>query len=93
MIFNLLDGITHEESNIRGTDAAKALKKWQKAARERKKLRKLGGVDIASASLGFNIITSSPGETTSPSHGSCPFHLLHRFTHSSTDGAPNSPKT
>ena len=57
---------------------AKALKKWQKAARERKKLRKAGGQDVSSIA-GF-----MSGENT-PSHGSSPIHLLHKYKINSND--------
>ncbi|KAK2988208.1 hypothetical protein RJ640_020690 [Escallonia rubra] len=66
---------------------AKALKKWQKAAKERKKARKAGGEDASSA--GF-----ISGENT-PSHGSSPLHLLHNHKHKASEAecesVPNSP--
>ena len=56
---------------------AKAIKKWQKAARERKKLRKAGATDVSSS--GF-----MSGENT-PSHNSSPIHLLHKYKINSND--------
>ena len=65
-----------------------ALKKWQKAAKERRKLRKAGGGDIASGTVS--------GENT-PSHGSSPLHLLHNHKYKSStnegESVPSSPKS
>lgn len=55
---------------------AKALMKWQKAAKERKKFKK-AGADIGSSS-GF-----MSGDNT-PSQGASPLHLLHNNKHRST---------
>ncbi|OAY85344.1 MLO protein [Ananas comosus] len=64
---------------------AKALKKWQQAAKEKKKLRD-AGLDTAS----FGYIS---GENT-PSRGSSPAHLLHKYKKGSTDleSNPSSPR-
>ncbi|KAI3797086.1 hypothetical protein L1987_39777 [Smallanthus sonchifolius] len=59
---------------------SKALKKWQKNAKERKRLRELSGgarvVDISNSGI------RSPGNT--PSGGSSPIHLLHKNNHRSS---------
>lgn len=66
----------------------KALKKWQKSARDKRKLRKAGGggsIDVPSVS----------GETT-PSQGTSPMHLLHKFkpsSHTDTDSVLYSPRS
>jgi mlo protein len=71
---------------------AKALQKWQKAARERRKMRKAGG--------GGDVPTSGfmSGENT-PSHGSIsPIHLLHKHktnsttTHNDIESVVSSPR-
>ncbi|CBI40746.3 unnamed protein product, partial [Vitis vinifera] len=78
---------SHMKKSIFEEQTAQALKKWQKAAKERKKLRKAGG-DIAPGSLG--------GENT-PSHGASPLHLLrnHKYRSSTNEveSAPTSPKS
>lgn len=63
---------------------AKALKKWQQAAKEKKKLRDAG---LDTASFGY-----MSGENT-PSRGSSPVHLLHKYKKGSTDpeSNPSSP--
>jgi mlo protein len=78
---------SHMKKAIFEEQTAKALKKWQKAARERKKLRKAGGQDVSSIS-GF-----MSGENT-PSHGSSPIHLLHKYNINSNDieSALSSPR-
>ncbi|KAA8532088.1 hypothetical protein F0562_006770 [Nyssa sinensis] len=63
---------SHMKKAIFEEQTAKALKKWQKAAKERKKLRK-AGADVPLS-----------GEVT-PSHSSSPIHLLHKYKHYSTD--------
>ncbi|KAI8012076.1 hypothetical protein LOK49_LG06G01137 [Camellia lanceoleosa] len=70
---------------------AKALKKWQKAAKDRKKLRKKGRTPDNSVSG----LTS--GENT-PSQGLSPIYLLHKHKVSSSAGPelesiPNSPRS
>jgi len=54
---------------------AKALKKWQKVAKDKRKLRK-AGVDVPSGTMS--------GEAT-PSQGTSPIHLLHKYKPSQTD--------
>lgn len=66
---------SHMKKAIFEEQTAKALKKWQNAARERKKLRK-NGADVSS--------TFMSGENT-PSHGSSPIHLLHKYKTNSAD--------
>lgn len=78
---------SHMKKSIFEEQTAQALKKWTKAAKERKKLRKAGG-----GTGGGNV----SGENT-PSHGSSPLHLLHNQKHRSSThevgSAPNSPKS
>ncbi|KAL3525155.1 hypothetical protein ACH5RR_013527 [Cinchona calisaya] len=61
---------SHMKKAIFEEQTAKALMKWQKAAKERRKLRKSGG-DMSPDIM-------STGDTT-PSRGSSPIHLLHRY--------------
>ncbi|XP_075655295.1 MLO protein homolog 1-like [Castanea sativa] len=77
---------SHMKKAIFEEQTAKAIKKWQKAARERKKLRKAGVTDVSSS--GF-----MSGENT-PSHNSSPIHLLHKYKINSNDigSVPSSPK-
>ncbi|KAM0012926.1 hypothetical protein Hdeb2414_s0046g00746461 [Helianthus debilis subsp. tardiflorus] len=71
---------SHMKKSIFEEQTTKALKKWQKAAKERKRLRELhggGGVgDISKSGL------MSPEHT--PSRGSSPIHLLHGQNHRSS---------
>ncbi|XP_021902653.1 MLO protein homolog 1-like [Carica papaya] len=65
---------THMKKAIFEEQTSRALKKWQKAAKEKRKLRKAG--DNSSMNLS--------GENT-PSQGTSPLHLLHKhMTRSST---------
>ncbi|KAM4118648.1 hypothetical protein ACB094_02G218700 [Castanea mollissima] len=77
---------SHMKKAIFEEQTAKAIEKWQKAARERKKLRKAGVTDVSSS--GF-----MSGENT-PSHKSSPIHLLHKYKINSNDigSVPSSPK-
>lgn len=70
---------SHMKKSIFEEQTAKAIKKWQKAAKERKKLRnKTGpGADVSSGFM------TSPENT--PSRGSSPMQLLHKYKHNSTD--------
>ena len=68
---------SHMKKAIFEEQTAKAIKKWQKAARERKKLRKAGVTDVSSS--GF-----MSGDNT-PSHNSSPIHLLHKYKINSND--------
>ncbi|KAI8031766.1 hypothetical protein LOK49_LG01G03367 [Camellia lanceoleosa] len=83
---------SHMKKAIFEEQTAKALKKWQKAARDRKKLRKKeGGTPDNSVS---GLIS---GENT-PSRGSSPIYLLHKHKVSSSAGpelesVPNSPRS
>lgn len=54
---------------------ANALKRWQKKARERKKLRQITGAEVSN----FRFISGKP----TPSHDSPPIQLLHIYTHKS----------
>ncbi|KAF2312517.1 hypothetical protein GH714_034938 [Hevea brasiliensis] len=64
---------SHMKKAIFEEQTAKALKKWQKAARERNKLRKTTAT--AEASTGFR----SPDQISTPSRGTSPMHLLHKY--------------
>lgn len=77
---------SHMKKAIFEEQTTKAIKKWQKAAKDRKKLRK-AGEDISST--GFR-----SGENT-PSQSSSPLHLLHKYRASSTDieSVLNSPRS
>ena len=59
---------SHMKTAIFEEQTAKALKNWQKAAKNRKKLRNKGGDASVNSFM-------SPENT--PSHGSSPMHLLH----------------
>ena len=78
---------SHMKKSILEEQTAHALKKWQKAAKERRKLTKAEG-DIASATLS--------GENA-PTHGSSPLHLLHNHKYKSStnevESVPSSPKS
>ncbi|KAA8537386.1 hypothetical protein F0562_026927 [Nyssa sinensis] len=83
--FTLFQMGSHMKQAIFEEQTAKALKKWQKAAKERKKLRKAGGAD---ANSGF-----MSGENT-PSQGSSPVYLLRNYRSSTAaerESAPTSP--
>ncbi|CAK8569201.1 unnamed protein product [Lathyrus sativus] len=77
---------SHMKKGIFEEQTTKALKKWQKTAREKRKLRNAGSIEIPSMS----------GETT-PSQGTSPMHLLHKFKPSSnqtdTDSVLYSPRS
>ncbi|KAG9442547.1 hypothetical protein H6P81_018401 [Aristolochia fimbriata] len=75
---------SHMKKAIFEEQTARALDKWRKAAKDRKKQRK-AGQDLSSVAMS--------GETT-PSHAS-PIHLLHKFKHNSTDieSYPTSPRS
>jgi len=55
---------------------AKALKKWQKVAKDKRKLMRKAGVDVPSGTMS--------GEAT-PSQGTSPIHLLHKYKPNQTD--------
>lgn len=83
---------SHMKKSIFEEQTAKALKKWQKAAKERKKQRKRGGEDGSNS--GF-----ISGENT-PSQGTSPLHLLHSHKHRSNhshsadiESVMNSPRS
>ncbi|XP_076949227.1 MLO protein homolog 1-like [Bidens hawaiensis] len=71
---------THMKRSIFEEQTLKALKKWQKAAKERKRLRELGGgkgaEDVSNSGL------MSPEHT--PSCSTSPVHLLHSQRHRSS---------
>lgn len=79
---------SHMKRAIFEEQTAKALRKWQKAAKERKKSRKAGA---EGSSQGFK-----SGETT-PAQGSSPIHLLHGHKHRSSqtdiESVLNSPRS
>ncbi|KAL2346160.1 hypothetical protein Fmac_000160 [Flemingia macrophylla] len=73
---------SHMKKAIFEEQTAKALKKWQKAAKDKRKLRK-AGIEMAS------------GETT-PSQGTSPLHLLHKSkpaSHIEMDSVLYSPRS
>lgn len=76
---------SHMKKTIFEEQTAKALKKWQKAAKDKRKLRK-AGIDIPSGTMS--------GETT-PSQGTSPLHLLHKYkpSHTDTDSVLYSPRS
>uniref|UniRef100_A0A7N2QYI8 MLO-like protein n=1 Tax=Quercus lobata TaxID=97700 RepID=A0A7N2QYI8_QUELO len=66
---------SHMKQAIFEEQTAKALKKWHKAVKDKKKLRK-GGVDSSSGFMS--------GENT-PSRGTSPIHLLHKHQSNKSD--------
>ncbi|KAJ6939908.1 hypothetical protein NC651_006155 [Populus alba x Populus x berolinensis] len=60
---------------------ARALRKWQKAAKLRKKSRQSGG-DQGGSSPG---LMSQGGSSPGPSRGTSPIHLLHKYRPSQPD--------
>lgn len=76
---------SHMKKAIFEEQTAKALKKWQKAAKDKRKLRK-AGIDIPSGTMS--------GETT-PSQGTSPLHLLQKYkpSHTDTDSVLYSPRS
>lgn len=82
---------SHMKKAIFEEQTAKALKKWQKAAKDRKKqrIKTSGGGGEGSVNSSF-----MSGENT-PSHGTSPLHLLHnhkfRSNQSDLESALNSP--
>lgn len=88
---------SHMKKAIFEEQTAQALKKWQKAAKARRKLRKAGGDSLSASSAAAGSIMIS-GENT-PTHGSSsPLHLLHNHKYKSStnhevESAPVSPKS
>ncbi|XP_058080207.1 MLO protein homolog 1-like [Magnolia sinica] len=74
---------SHMKKAIFEEQTARALMKWRKAAKDRKKLQK-AGVDVPSGFMS--------GDNT-PSHSSSPIHLLHKHKSNVVDieSVPNSP--
>lgn len=74
---------SHMKRAIFEEQTAKALRKWHKAAKDRKKQRKTGAANLAS------------GENTPSRSTSSPMHLLHNYKHrsnaSETESFPASP--
>ncbi|CAM8936658.1 unnamed protein product [Rhodiola kirilowii] len=64
---------SHMKTSIFKEQTARAIKKWQKAAQNRQKIKKAAGGD---GSVSSSIIMS--GDTT-PSQGASPLHLLHKY--------------
>lgn len=78
---------SHMKKAIFEEQTAKALKKWQQAAKDRRKLRKGKVVDSPSGFMS--------GENT-PSRGTSPLHLLHKyqpFNKSDPKGVLSSPRS
>ncbi|KAK4853004.1 hypothetical protein QYF36_002220 [Acer negundo] len=74
---------SHMKKAIFEDQTAKAIKKWQKAAKEKRKLRKEGGVGGGGGDRS-NVNGSSP----SPSQGGAsPLYLLHNHQHRSNQSA------
>ncbi|KAJ9541945.1 hypothetical protein OSB04_028451 [Centaurea solstitialis] len=71
---------SHMKRSIFEDQTSKALKKWQKAAKERRRLRELGdgggGPDISNSGI--------MSMENTPSRGSSPIHLLHNNKHRSS---------
>ncbi len=67
---------SHMKKAIFEEQTAKALKKWHKAAMDRKKLRQTG-VDSSSVFMS--------GENSTPSQGTSPIHLLHKYQSNKSD--------
>ncbi|KAJ0097537.1 hypothetical protein Patl1_29300 [Pistacia atlantica] len=79
---------SHMKKAIFEEQTAMALKKWQKAARERKKLTKATGMDIPSS--------FKREENNTPSHGPSPLQFLHKYksnTAMDLESAPSSPRS
>ncbi|KAL9395239.1 hypothetical protein Peur_014524 [Populus x canadensis] len=70
---------SHMKKGIFEEQTAKALRKWQMAAKLRNKSRKTGGDQAGGSSLGF-----MSSEMT-PSQGASPVHLLHKYRPSQPD--------
>ncbi|KAJ4702315.1 MLO-like protein [Melia azedarach] len=87
---------SHMKKAIFEEQTAKALKKWQKAAKERKRMRKSGGADHSGSSIHGSPLGFLSGETT-PSQGTSPIHLLHNFKYRSNQAdiecVINSPRS
>ncbi|KAI8536750.1 hypothetical protein RHMOL_Rhmol10G0281200 [Rhododendron molle] len=66
---------SHMKRSIFEDQIANALKRWQKKARERKKLRQITGAEVSN----FRFLSGKP----TPSHDSPPIQLLHIYTHKS----------
>ncbi|KAL9358410.1 hypothetical protein Peur_046533 [Populus x canadensis] len=79
---------SHMKKAIFEEQTARALRKWQKAAKLRKKSRQSGG-DQGGSSPGFmSQGGSSPGfmsVDSTPSRGTSPIHLLHKYRPSQPD--------
>ncbi|KAJ6916588.1 hypothetical protein NC652_019103 [Populus alba x Populus x berolinensis] len=59
-----------------------AIKKWQKSTKERRRLKNKAVAD--GSSNGFSVM-SADHQSGTPSRGTSPLHLLHKFKHNSTD--------
>lgn len=84
---------SHMKKSIFEEQTSKALKKWQKAAKDRKKLRALGGGRVA----GDNSVSGIMSTENTPSRDSSPIHLLHNHKLRSSTGEseidiPTSPR-
>ncbi|CAN6302456.1 unnamed protein product [Urochloa humidicola] len=79
---------THMKKTIFEEQTAKAVMKWRKTARNKVKQREAGFDGLTSVDT-----TPSHSQATSPSRGSSPVHLLHKYRGRSEDpeSAPTSP--
>ncbi|CAK7355511.1 unnamed protein product [Dovyalis caffra] len=80
--FTLFQMGSHMKKAIFEEQTSKAIKKWQKSAKDRKKLRMKAEADCSSK--GFSMM-SPDNQSSTPSKGTSPLHLLHKFKHNSTD--------
>ncbi|XP_015934113.1 MLO protein homolog 1-like isoform X1 [Arachis duranensis] len=80
---------SHMKKAIFEEQTAKAIKKWQKTAKDRTKLRKAGMDNVSNSGY-------MSGETT-PSQGTSPIHLLHKYKpssdHTDTESVLYSPRS
>ncbi|RYR48836.1 hypothetical protein Ahy_A07g034902 isoform B [Arachis hypogaea] len=80
---------SHMKKAIFEEQTAKAIKKWQKTAKNRTKLRKAGMDNVSNSGY-------MSGETT-PSQGTSPIHLLHKYkpssNHTDTESVLYSPRS
>eukprot|EP00258_Populus_trichocarpa_P044620 XP_024460639.1 MLO protein homolog 1 [Populus trichocarpa] len=73
---------SHMKKAIFEEQTSKAIKKWQRSAKERRRLKNKAVAD--GSSNGFSM-TSPDHQSGTPSRGTSPLHLLHKFKHNSTD--------
>ncbi|KAJ6990627.1 protein MLO-like [Populus alba x Populus x berolinensis] len=73
---------SHMKKAIFEEQTSKAIKKWQKSAKERSRLKNKAVAD--GSSNGFSVM-SADHQSGALSRGTSPLHLLHKFKHNSTD--------